>query len=863
MDAHNKTIAVGAKDGQRNLAIGGVCQSYGEARQWGDPGGKPMQAEEAKPKATERAGVITVHGTGDSQPGPDGAKWWQRGSEFSGWLIEELAARGVAADIHPLIWSGANSATAREEAARALAKKLRQLAKEYDSLHVIGHSHGGNVADEAAAMMAWNGGAPASRTRWGWLKRLMFEPQHLLDTRASFRLRSISTVGTPFFRSGVSLAEGVGARAFFAMALFSTALVAVLIAAPKSLLERLDRGSFVNSVQEAEAIKGVIATWLTGVGVAGLVALIFIVPIAWRGLMRIRRAGRRRPKAGLFSIWHPLDEAISFLQRVEALPIEPFARGSLWRGSRTGGVLWGVRAVFMLPVLGLIALAADWGLERYLDQTPEFPPYGFGPAPLEAIAQQMILFGVAGSPVIFVAVYLLYRTFAFIGLEQLGRGPLNRAVGGAMKGIAFGRDGDHNPGNVSSRSHRFGTKPLVLDGELAERLRADSMETRLALFGKYESGVFAVDADQNEVVREIAEDAMTWEALIHTTYFDHREIADVIADQVKERLEADGASTDLIAPLKRHEGESWLSGVARVLRGWALGLTGLAASLIALMGAVAFLALRAVPIANNDHLAEERRLILPPAPYLNGQVIAKGRDCEGCPELVVLPGGTYSMGSPTDEPGRFPNEGPMRRLTVAPFAVGKYEVTVAEWEACVANGGCERASHTPSYQDEDRGRHPATLVSWNDAQDYVAWLNSKVEGSPYRLLWEHEWEYAARAGTTTAYWWGRQARPDYANFGFIVGRTAPVGAYPANPFGLHDMHGNVSEWVEDCYRRNPGPPPVNSSDTSDTECFRLTRGGSWLRGLQDLRSAFRGRSGPKVRDGGKGFRVARSLEPAE
>ncbi len=304
-----------------------------------------------------RAAIITVHGTGDSQPGPEGEKWWQRGSDFSGWLIEELASRGVEADIHPLIWTGANSATAREEASRALDKLVRKLAKEYDNVHVIGHSHGGNVANEAAVLLNWRGGRAGNKS-------------------ARDRLRSISTVGTPFFQSEVSQGERFGAYGFGLMALVSAVLVAVLISAPKFLLELLDRmitTGMWTSAGDIESLQSALSSWLTGVGVAGIAALAFIMPIAWRGLMRIRRAGRRRPKAGLFSIWHPLDEAISFLQRVETLPIEPFERGSLWRGSRTGAVLWGVRAVFVLPVLGLMALAADWGLERYLRSDPGIP----------------------------------------------------------------------------------------------------------------------------------------------------------------------------------------------------------------------------------------------------------------------------------------------------------------------------------------------------------------------------------------------------------------------------------------------------------------------------------------------------------
>ncbi|WP_306252874.1 formylglycine-generating enzyme family protein [Parvularcula sp. IMCC14364] len=476
---------------------------------------------------------------------------------------------------------------------------------------------------------------------------------------------------------------------------------------------------------------------------------------------------------------------------------------------------------------------------------------------MEAIAQQMILFGVAGAPVVFAAVYLLYRAFAFVVLEQLGRGPLNQAVGGAMKGIAFGRDGDHNPGNVSSRSHRFGTTPLILDGELAERMTEASEEAAQRLFRKYRSGAFNVDADQNEVLRKIAEDAMTWDALIHTTYFDHRELAEAIADHTTERLEGDEEADDnLIAPAKKHEGETWAATLARISRGWAVSLGGLAVGVAALLGAVAFLALKAVPMANNDHLADQRGFIPPPAPYVIGETF---NDCDVCPELVVLPGGTFSMGSPSGEPKRNPNEGPIQRVTVQPFAAGQYEVTFSEWDACVADGGCN--GYSPSDEDWGRSDRPVILVSWRDAQAYIAWLNSKVEGAPYRLLMEHEWEYAARAGTTTPYWWGEEASDEFANYGWKIGRTMPVGGYPANPFGLHDMHGNVYEWVQDCYRGNPGPSPDVSEGVGNTECPRALRGGSWSSGLLDLRSAYRYRDNSAARVVTLGFRIARTLEP--
>ena len=816
-----------------------------------------------------RAAIITVHGTGDSEPGPEGEKWWQRGSEFSGWLIEELASRGVAADIHPLIWTGANSATAREEASRDLEKLTRQLAKDYDNVHVIGHSHGGNVANEAAVLLNWRGGRAGHKS-------------------ARARLRSISTVGTPFFQSGVSNAERFGAYGFGLMALVSAALIVFLFASPETFLGFTTGDEWFVDVASIQARDQALGGILRGMGIAGLVASLFLAPIAWRGLMRIRRAGRRRAKAGLFSIWHQEDEAIAFLQRIEDLPVEPFARGSLWRGSRTGGILWGVRAVFALPLLGLITLVADWGLKRFIDSQPvEFPPYGFGPAPLEAVAQQMILFGIAGAPLVFGGIYLLYRAFAFLALELLGRRPLNGMVGGALKGIAFGKDGDHNPGNVSSRSHRFGTEALVLEGDLAATMTVNASDAARRLFDKYRSGAFGVDTDQGDIAREIAEDAMTWDALIHTTYFDHREIAAAIANHAVDRqVSEDVDKTALLPPARRYESETLMRGLMRSIRGWSFGLGGLTVTTAVLLGAVTFLAQFMEPIMNRDHLAHEEGVTAPPVEYL--AVLEKGADCDVCPEMVVLPGGAFSMGSPTTEPGRFAIEGPIQRVNIKPFAVAKYEVTLGEYQQFVQQtdyqkeGDCYPFGNNLSWENPgfvQTVRDPVVCISFEDVQAYLDWLNSKVEGSPYRLLNEAEWEYAARAGTSTAYSWGNEADKGcrFANGadltasrtfnnwttsncedGFVY--TAPVGSFAANAFGLHDMHGNAFEWVEDCYRDNLAGQTA-APWSGPAACLRVLRGGSWSNVPQFLRSANRLRNSPTVRVSVNGFRIARTLEP--
>jgi formylglycine-generating enzyme required for sulfatase activity len=231
------------------------------------------------------------------------------------------------------------------------------------------------------------------------------------------------------------------------------------------------------------------------------------------------------------------------------------------------------------------------------------------------------------------------------------------------------------------------------------------------------------------------------------------------------------------------------------------------------------------------------------------------RDCPECPEMMVIPSGSFRMGSPAGEADRRQDEGPQRQVTVrAPLAVGRFEVTFREWDACVAAGGC---SHRPSDEGWGRGNRPVIHVSWNDAQQYVGWLSRRT-GQRYRLLTEAEWEYAARAGTTTPWHTGGSIGPSQAVFG--SSRTEPVGSRPANRFGLRDMHGNVWEWVEDCYRDSYAGAPLDASQAVSTGgcASRVRRGGSWYNSPRILRSANRNGYTPGDRFDVSGFRVART-----
>jgi formylglycine-generating enzyme required for sulfatase activity len=231
------------------------------------------------------------------------------------------------------------------------------------------------------------------------------------------------------------------------------------------------------------------------------------------------------------------------------------------------------------------------------------------------------------------------------------------------------------------------------------------------------------------------------------------------------------------------------------------------------------------------------------------------RDCADCPEMVVIPAGRFTMGSPDSEPGHLADEQQHQVAVRAPFAVGKYAVTFAEWDACAAAGGC---SERPSDQGWGRDRHPAINVSWNDAQQYAQWLSTKTRHT-YRLLTEAEWEYAARAGTVTAYSFGATISPSQANYGGEIGRTQPVGSYPPNPWGLYEMHGNVYQWVQDCYVSNNTATTDAGTAVEQAGCSaRVVRGGSWADDPDFLRSATRHYYTPGIRYGHVGFRLSRT-----
>jgi formylglycine-generating enzyme required for sulfatase activity len=233
------------------------------------------------------------------------------------------------------------------------------------------------------------------------------------------------------------------------------------------------------------------------------------------------------------------------------------------------------------------------------------------------------------------------------------------------------------------------------------------------------------------------------------------------------------------------------------------------------------------------------------------------RDCGDCPELVWLPQGEFAMGDALAAVGARPVVAMKHSL-----AVGRFEVTFAEWDACVAAGGCRRRPHDAGW---GRGGQPVINVSWQDAQQYVAWLSRRT-GKRYRLLTEAEWEYAARAGTDARYWWGNQAGRGEANCADCGSQwdgrqAAPVGRFAPNPFGLYDMNGNVAEWVEDCVadgRDGAADGKQWARDCSQTSDTRIVRGGAWHGSTRSMRSTSRTTAVLEYFDNRIGFRVART-----
>ncbi len=232
------------------------------------------------------------------------------------------------------------------------------------------------------------------------------------------------------------------------------------------------------------------------------------------------------------------------------------------------------------------------------------------------------------------------------------------------------------------------------------------------------------------------------------------------------------------------------------------------------------------------------------------------KECDACPEMIVVPAGSFTMGSPESEERRSNDEGPQHVVTFErPFAVGRFEVSFDQWQQCVLGGGCNRSrlNNGNSGWIQVQGNTPIILVSWDDAKDYAAWLSKKT-GRSYRLLSEAEREYVMRAGTTTTFWWGNSIAPSQR------GRLAPVNFFDPNPWGLYQVHGNVYDWTADCYHDSYQGAPTDGSPWRTGNCNRrVLRGGAFDSDANKLRSAARYAGHIQSYSLSFGIRVARTL----
>jgi formylglycine-generating enzyme required for sulfatase activity len=371
-----------------------------------------------------------------------------------------------------------------------------------------------------------------------------------------------------------------------------------------------------------------------------------------------------------------------------------------------------------------------------------------------------------------------------------------------------------------------------------------------------------------EALRALQVDALTWDRNGRdTAYLNHRgrrlAEANALSGIVGYRrrltaLEFDYLAACRVANIAHLENER----VAQVVR-VALAVFWVAAFLVVANMAFVwdrinwFFTMRPYRIANFDGNAlslERERALRPGDPPFHECV-------QACPEMVVVPAGEFQMGSPGSEKGRDGNEGPQHRVSIIrQFAVADNDVTFDEWDECFRVGGCPKADDAPM----GRRNKPVVNVSFDEAQSYAAWL-SRMTGKPYRLLNEAEWEYSARGGTKTAYYWSDEIGKDNANCDDCGskwdGREAsPVGSFKVNPFGLYDMAGNVWQWVEDCYHDDYKGAPANGETWTGGDCIhRVLRGGSWNVDPRALRSADRIGVSPGSQSAAIGFRVARTL----
>ncbi len=417
--------------------------------------------------------IVSVHGTGDGASADEGAKWWQNGSKFEQGLAAALTRHGVKAELHPFHWSGDNSELARARGARALAQMIRKLRGRYASIHLVAHSHGGNVANMAADHLHWG------------------------KARRSRSLSSVVAVGTPFLRRRV------------AWWTYASAVLFVLVSMVGPLAWVMQIASDFPR-EQAQTLP----FWL---GFASVVlpmaaAVVLMLAFAVEGLARVSLpVAHLRSNRAILAIRHPQDEAIAFLQQIDGLELEAIPRGALWRGSvrLAGAISAGLASVAVLGLIGFDMVMAD---NLFGDWSP---------------LHELWL-----APVVFCLLYPISRLIFGLLPEWTLRAYFNRRIRDTLRGVALGADGVQRLAEVSPRSHTLATTEVVLDGDLSERMKADAAQQASRLIDKYRWPILSAGADARRALTEIGQDAMTWDSLIHTTYFDQPELSEMIAAHV-------------------------------------------------------------------------------------------------------------------------------------------------------------------------------------------------------------------------------------------------------------------------------------------------------------------------------------------
>jgi pimeloyl-ACP methyl ester carboxylesterase len=477
-----------------------------------------------------RAVIIKIHGTNDGVPGRAGdIKWWEKTSDFVGQLTTLLSQRGLSPEIDEHVWGGANSAFARQKGAAALVRKLRRYTKDYDEVHLIGHSHGGNVAVDAARRTSWG------KERGGRL--FGAEP---------VKITSLTTVGTPFLR-----AQARGSDYLYALAFVTVMFVTVLTFAIAPAITLASALGFFFQEADPPPPTQIVLSVLSSIF---LVIAALLLRNRWghfRWIAGLMKHSARR--ANLLSIWHTQDEAIGGLKRAEQFQPILLQPGSLWSGGHRIGakigslafVMLGLTVVAFMIAMSFAALLPDVAFSDWVtDQIVEIQLGGIGRFYLIGT---LSVIGLLAGFLVALGLYAVVRLLFGALPELLLRGILNAGGVGVLRAFAFGSDTGQPIGNVSERPHFYEGDVWPVPSPLAEKMADETLTSLTQFLARHRTSLFGVSMTA-EWMTEMGQDAETWNSLIHTTYFDHTEIAERIAAHIAGAWEVSQEEADQLQP---------------------------------------------------------------------------------------------------------------------------------------------------------------------------------------------------------------------------------------------------------------------------------------------------------------------------